>query len=37
MSSKYGKYIYDPEEEFGSGGYGHIFIAENEDEMKKGE
>ena len=37
MSSKCGKYIYDPEEEFGSGGYGHIFIAENEDEIKKGE
>ena len=37
MSSKCGKYIYDQEEEFGSGGYGHIFIAENEDEIKKGE
>ena len=37
MSSKCGKYTYDPEEEFGSGGYGHIFIAKNEDEIKKGE
>ncbi len=37
MSAKCGKYIYDPNNEFGNGRFGHVFIAENEDEVKKGE
>ena len=37
MSAKCGKYIYDPNNEFGNGRFGHVFIAENEDEVKEGE